>query len=147
MGHTYSDNLFHIVFGTKDRRSYSPEKMERLWAYMGGIAKQNDVSAITIGGSGDHVHLLLRVPTAISVAKAVQLIKSGSSKWFNQEYRGSLFAWQQGFASFSVSRSQCSRVTTYIAGQTEHHKTRDFRQEFAAFLVKHGIEFQSAHLL
>jgi len=39
--------------------------------------------ALEIGGVEDHVHLLLSLPSTLTIAKAMQLIKGGSSKWVN----------------------------------------------------------------
>lgn len=147
MGHTYSDNLVHVVFSTAERRRYAMEKMVRVREYMGGIARENGFCAVAAGGTEDHVHLLLQIPTTITTAKAVQLIKGGSSKWFNEECPGVGFAWQKGFSVFSVSRSQATRVVAYIAGQTEHHRKRSFEEEFKAMLKKHGIEFDERYVL
>ena len=58
----------------------TPGLRERLWPLMGGIARQNNMTAVEIGGVQDHVHMLLALPSTISIAKAVQLIKGGSSK-------------------------------------------------------------------
>jgi REP element-mobilizing transposase RayT len=54
--------------------------------YMGGIARENGILALAIGGAADHVHLLLSLPRTVSVAKAVQLLKSGSSKWLHENF-------------------------------------------------------------
>jgi putative transposase len=147
MGHTYSDNLVHVVFSTAERLKYGAEKMHRVREYMGGIARENGFSAVAVGGAEDHAHVLLQLPTTITTAKAAQLIKGGSSKWFNKEYPGSGFSWQQGFSVFSVSRSQLERVVAYIAGQAEHHRKRSFEEEFKALLKKHGIEFDERYVL
>lgn len=147
MGHTYSDNLVHVVFSTAERRRYSAEKMVRVREYMGGIARENGLSAVALGGIEDHVHVLLQMPTTITTARAVQLIKGGSSKWFNEEYPGSGFSWQEGFSVFSVSRSQVERVVAYIAGQVEHHRKRSFEEELKTMLKQHGIEFDERYVL
>ena len=99
------------------------------------------------GGSTDHVHLLVILPTTIDIAKAVRLLKSGSLKWFNEEYRNERFAWQSGFAVFTVSQSNVAAVIRYIEGQEEHHKKRDFAAEFISFLQKNGIEYDPRYVL
>lgn len=91
--------------------------MQQLHRYMVGIAKNNDFALLLVGGVADHVHLVVALPTSLAVAKAVQLLKGGSSKWFNEEYRGSGFAWQQGFGAFTVSQSQFNAVADYIRNQ------------------------------
>ena len=56
------------------------ELEDRLFPYIGGIARENHMKALAIGGMPDHIHTLLSLPATMSFAKAVQLIKGGSSK-------------------------------------------------------------------
>ncbi len=56
------------------------------------------------------------------------------------------FAWQQGYGAFSVSASNLPAVTSYIDNQAEHHKTRDFRNEFLAMLRRHRVAFDSKYV-
>jgi hypothetical protein len=75
----------------------------------------------------------------LSLSEAVLLIKSNSSKWLNEQ--GHCFAWQKGYAAFSVSASLVSRVARYIDTQEAHHRRMTFDAEFMALLKKHGVEF------
>ena len=108
MANTFSCLNIHCVFSTKERvLVLNPDIRERLWPYMGGIAKQNGMIPKCIGGVSDHVHLLVTLPTRFAVAKAVQLIKAGSSAWIHQTFPNLRnFAWQQGYGAFSVGISQ-----------------------------------------
>ena len=146
-GHSYSNCLFHIIFSTKERRSFPLEQMQHLHRYMVGIAKNNDFKIIVAGGITDHVHLLLTLTTIIPIAKAVQLLKGGSSKWFNEQHPTTKFAWQEGFAAFTVSRSQIDAIADYIRNQEQHHAKRDFAAEFIALLKKHGVEYDPRYVL
>ncbi len=145
--HTYSDCLFHVVFSTKERRSFPLEQMQHLHRYMVGIAKNNDFKVIVAGGITDHVRLLITLPTSIPIAKAVQALKGGSSKWFNELHPQHGFAWQEGFAAFTVSRSQINMIANYIRNQEQHHLERDFAAEFLALLRKHGIDYDARYVL
>lgn len=131
--------FIHVVFSTKKRRNTIHERFRsELWRYMGGIARENKVQAVTIGGMGDHVHLLLAIPSTITIARAIQLIKTGSTRWVRErEYR--LFEWQEGFAAFSVSLSNVEKVKEYIRDQEKHHRKMTFADEWNALLKKHGI--------
>jgi REP element-mobilizing transposase RayT len=106
---------------------------------MGGIARNNGMRALAVGGTDDHVHLLLSLSAVMPIAKAVQLIKSGSSKWVRDGGQR-MFAWQENYSAFSVSASQTRRVVAYIDSQQEHHRKHTFDAELAALLAKHGIE-------
>ena len=93
---SYVSSYFHCVFSTKERRRLiTPELRDRLWPFLGGIARQNKMKAIEIGGTNDHVHLLISLPAALPVSKAMQLIKGGSSKWIHETFPDQRrFAWQ-----------------------------------------------------
>lgn len=140
MPHTYSQNVIHVVFSTKERRkTISKEFQPRMWSYVAGICKSEGIFAHAIGGAEDHIHLLIQVPASLSLAKAVNTIKSNSSRWANEE--GHKFTWQQGYAAFSVSASLVPRVVRYIQTQEAHHKKMSFEEELLALLKKHGVEF------
>jgi REP element-mobilizing transposase RayT len=114
---------------------------ERLHAYLGGIARENGIPMLAVGGAADHVHLLISLPRTISLAKAVQLLKSGSSKWIHENFLGSRsFAWQEGYGAFSIGVSQKATTVRYIKGQAERHKRISFADELKKFLAAHGID-------
>ena len=139
---------YHIVFSTKLRERWlADEVAERVWAYLGGIARENKMTALQVGGIEDHVHILLGAPPSIAPSKAAQLIKGGSSKWIHDTFpklRG--FAWQDGFGAFTVSKSNVSEVIRYVQDQREHHRTRSFQEEFLMLLQRHGIEYDERYL-
>jgi putative transposase len=86
------------------------------------------------------VHVLLSLSRTVAVAKAVQLLKAGSSKWLKKSCQGlGGFAWQDGYAAFSVSISERDKVVDYILHQAEHHKRMSFAEEFSKLLHAHEI--------
>jgi len=130
MRHTCIWIYVHVVFSTKNRRAWiTSDIRERLWAYMGGVARKNGVRALKIGGVADHVHLLLLLPSLVSIGDAVREIKAGSSKWFHEDHHR-LFSWQEGFGAFSVSASNVSEVMRYIENQEQHHRKMSFADEW-----------------
>ena len=142
MPHSYVSTLIHCVFSTKERRKIIvPDLQARLYPFIGGIARENNMKALAVGGIEDHVHLLLSLPSMMPVAKAIQLVKGGSSKWIHETFATHKdFAWQEGYGAFSVSISHVKDTVAYIKAQEEHHHRRSFEDEFRSFLVKHGIE-------
>ena len=142
MAHTYSSNFIHCVFSTKNRRSLIPEaRNTELFAYLGGVARDEGFSLIAAGGTANHVHLLFSLLATSSVAHSVQKLKGSSSRWM-----GSGFSWQEGYGAFSVSPSQVSVVKRYIDTQEEHHKKRSFEEEFVALLQNCGIEYDERYV-
>jgi REP element-mobilizing transposase RayT len=147
MPHTYCCALFHCVFSTKERRKVIPAAIqERLWAYMGGIARKRGMKALAVEGMQDHVHILLSLPSSAAIAEAMREIKSESSRWMREEGGSPRFAWQEGFAAFSVGWTQIDATVAYIARQPEHHKRRDFQAEFLAFLKKHEVDYDPRYV-
>jgi putative transposase len=109
--------------------------------------RKNGMTPIIVGGTEDHVHILLSLPATMPVAKAMQLIKGGSSKWIHEEFPDQrLFAWQEKYGASSVSVSQLETITNYIKNQKEHHRRRSFQEEFLMLLKKHRIEFDERYL-
>ena len=145
---SYVSSYFHCVFSTKERRRLiTPALQERLWPFLGGIARQNHMKALVIGGVEDHVHSLLSLPATMPIAKAMQLVKGGSSKWIHETFpEQRLFAWQEKYGAFSVSVSQLDTVIHYIENQREHRRTKTFQEEFLELLKKHRIEYDERYL-
>ena len=148
MSHSYTSSLFHCTFSTKGRRrQITADLQDRLWPFMGGIARQNGMTAMAIGGVEDHAHLLLALPATLAVAKAIQLVKGASSKWVHETFpQHRAFAWQEGYGAFSIGVSQVDRTVAYIQSQAAHHRRRSFQEEFLAFLKKNRIPYDERYL-
>ena len=143
MPHSFASLLVHAVFSTKDREPIlTPALRARLFPYMGGIVRGKRGTALTVDGPNDHVHLLLHLPTAVSVAELLNAVKTNSSRWVHEhflEHGG--FAWQAGYGAFTVSHSKADAVSRYIDAQEEHHRRVSFQDEFLELLKKHGIAY------
>ena len=126
--HSFVNCLMHCVWATKERRPLiKPDLQQRLWPYLGGIARENKMKALVIGGVEDHVHILVSIPATLSIAKSIQLLKGNSSKWINDTFKAHEdFEWQEGYGAFSYSHSQLDNVIAYIMNQKEHHKSDRF---------------------
>src|ERR1700719_2474597 len=138
--HSFSSSLHHCIFATKGREVLlTPQVRERVGTYLGGVARENGMKALAVGGVADHVHMLVSLPATISVAKAMQLLKGNSSKWIHQTFSGMRsFEWQEGYGAFSIGVSAIDATKAYIRNQAEHHRRRTFREEFETILRKHG---------
>jgi REP element-mobilizing transposase RayT len=137
MGHSYSNFLIRIVFSTKNRAKIIPrDRQGDLWRYMTGIAKNVKVNVLAIGGMPDHIHTLIALPGTIGHSTVIQKMKGNSSKRM-----GPKFEWQEGFGAFSVSDSRREDVLAYIHNQEEHHRKRNFEEEFIALLTAHNVDY------
>jgi putative transposase len=146
--HSFVSCLLHVVFSTKERRRIiTPVLQAQLWPYLGGIARNNKMKALKIGGVEDHVHILMSLPATLDIAKAVQLLKGSSSKWVHETFPDQqAFEWQAGYGAFSIGISGMADTLTYIENQAEHHKRISFQEELASILKKHGVEFEPGML-
>jgi putative transposase len=142
MPHKYPNILVHFVFNTKGRADLIPnELLPRLWRYFAGIGRNHGIPVLAAGGTSNHSHLLIVLPSDIAPAKAVQVLKANSSRWIRQH--GIAFAWQEGYGAFSVSSSNKIAVVDYIEHQAEHHRSRSYDSEFEAMVRKSGMRFDS----
>ena len=143
MSHTHAWVLVHCVFSTKERANLIPDPIE-MCQYLTGVARAKNIALLAAGGTTNHIHLLIHVPPAIRLAKAIQELKGNSSRWLHE--RGVRFEWQEGYGAFSVSQSQKQTVANYIAHQAEHHRKWSFEQEFMTLLHKSGASFDSRYV-
>lgn len=146
MPSTYTKLLYHIVFSTKGRCALITDAMEpKLYSYIGGIIRAENGVLLCAGGMPDHVHLLIRYRTDATLADLLRTIKSRSTKWIQDEFTTD-FAWQEGYAAFTVSESAAPTVKAYIGNQKDHHKKRDFKEELLELLRLHEIDFEEKYV-
>ncbi|MBC7822217.1 MAG: IS200/IS605 family transposase [Planctomycetaceae bacterium] len=146
--HSFVSCLMHVVFSTKERQPWiKPEIQDRLWPYLGGIARENKMKALKVGGVEDHVHILLSLPSTLAIAKAVQLLKGNSSKWIHETFpKLKTFEWQEGYGAFSIGVSGVEDTIKYIDNQAKHHRKKSFKDELKAFLKKHELQYEERML-
>jgi REP element-mobilizing transposase RayT len=145
---SYISNYVHFVWSTKDRRSLIREHwQDRLYSFLGGILRNKKSRLICAGGLPDHVHILASMPATVSLSAVANTLKANSSRWVHEHINDADdFSWQEGYGAFSVSKSAEARVVEYIRGQKEHHRKRDFKEEFVALLKKHKIDYDEKYL-
>lgn len=143
---SYTNLLYHIVYGTKDRIPLiTSELRPRLHEYLGGLAKGLHGTPLEINGTNDHVHVLARIKPVISISEFMSKFKSSSSGWARRQ-TGGRFKWQLKYGAFTVSQSQVERVRRYISNQEAHHRKISFEDEFKALLESHGVDFVEEYL-
>jgi REP element-mobilizing transposase RayT len=141
MPHTFASLLVHVVFSTKNRAPDLPAELTgRVFPHMGGIVKELKGTALIVNGPADHVHLLLSMPAAISVADLLRVLKTNSCRWVHEQFPARKhFGWQAGYGAFTASGSQLEDVKSYIASQQTHHQRVTFQEEFLALLRRRGL--------
>jgi REP-associated tyrosine transposase len=149
MAQSLSNVLVHIVFSTKERRSFLGDASHRaaVHGYLGAISVRLDCPVVRVGGVDDHVHILACQARTISVAEWVKELKRASSQWAKtQDAALRSFQWQAGYGAFSVSQLLSRRVTQYIERQEEHHRRFDFQTEFRKLLDAHGVTYDERYV-
>ena len=144
---TYLSLHYHLVFGTKDRLPLIEAAWRlRLHEYLGGTIRGLGGFSQEVGGVADHVHLLVGLKATHCLADVMRELKKASSAWVHDELGSLGFAWQEGYAAFTVSATAREAVSSYIAKQEEHHRVRSFREEVVEMLEKAGITYDAKFL-
>lgn len=148
MAHTYSNILIHALFSTKNRYLWlRAESRSELFPYLGGTVNKLGGQSIIVNGVEDHVHMLFMQAPKVATANMMEKVKASSSGWLKRRWPElGKFAWQAGYAAFSVSKSNGEEVKRYIAAQEQHHSKMTFQEEVVAFLKKHGIDYDPRYV-
>lgn len=147
MPSTYVSLHYHIVFSTKRReRLIDAAWRNRLWEYLGGTIKGLEGVPQGIGGTVDHVHLLVGLKSTHCLADVMRELKKSASAWVHAELGIRDFAWQEGYGAFTVGPGARGRVRQYIANQAAHHRELTFREELVALLERAGVEYEERWL-
>ena len=138
----------HIIFSTKNRKDILRSDIEdELYKYIAGIMKNLNCTAIIIGGTTNHLHILNIFSRTISISEMVGTIKKESSKWIKTRGKKyNKFHWQNGYGVFSIAHSQVEAVKKYIENQKEHHKKMTFQEEYRKFLHKYNVEYDEKYV-
>ena len=135
MSQSLANLVVHLVFSTKERRPWiRDQERTSLHAYIIGILKGHNSPVIEINSVSEHIHILFAQSKNHAPAKLVEQVKSASSAWLKRQdpsYHG--FAWQGGYAEFSVSPRHIPVVRAYIRRQQAHHKNEPFQVELRRF--------------
>lgn len=149
MSQSLTQLYVHLVFSTKHRRPFLDDAAfrERAHGYLVGICDGQSSPSLAVGGTEDHVHLLVRLAKTLDVASFVRELKRDSTKWIKAENpRLAEFHWQEGYGAFSVSPSHSEALRDCIAGQVEHHRRESFQDEFRRICKKYGIAIEERYV-
>ncbi len=135
--------LIHIVFSTKDRRPLITDTIRpELHAFLATILSNSENICVRIGGVADHVHIAMFLARTATIARVVEKLKIASTKWIKAKGpEFARFAWQRGYAAFSVGLGDRKALVTYIDDQATHHQRRDFQAEMRAMFTQYGVAF------
>ena len=144
MASTYCSLPVHVVFSTKDRQSLiDAEWRDDLFQYLGGTARNLDATIFGVGGTADHVHMLIGLKTTHSMADLMREIKKASSIWAIAKRRD--FSWQTGYGAFGIRASDIPTTLNYINRQEEHHRTVSAADELRMLLAEFEVEYKEEY--
>lgn len=147
MSSTHLSLHYHLIYSTKNRHPFIEESWRgRLHAFMGGAVRNLGGTPEAVGGTDDHVHLLVGLRANHTLAYALRDIKSASSHWVHNTVGVRGFAWQDGYGAFTVSVSLIEKVKSYIEHQEAHHRKKTFQEEYVEFLKQSGVEYDERYL-
>ena len=146
MSQALSKIYTHLVFSTKNRTKTIPNQyMAEIHAYVAGILNELQCTAICVGGTDDHIHILYLQNRTMALSDVVRIVKTNSSKWINEK-KLHTFRWQDGYGAFSISNSHVDAVINYIQNQEEHHKKVSFQDELRKICQQCGVEFDERYV-
>jgi len=124
--------FLHLVWATWDRQPLiTPDIERRLYRNIESEAQKQGCVVLALNGTADHVHLLVIIPTTITIANLLKQLKGVSSHFVNETLRPpTQFKWQGSYGAFTVSRWDVEKIKGYIKRQKEHHQTGDLETEF-----------------
>ena len=143
MAHTYNLNYIHVVFSTKRRMPLMPQP-EKVWSTLSEVAQMSKIKLLAVGGTANHVHLLVVVPSSRAVSEIIRELNCNSSLRIRKWNR--LFSWQDGYGNMSVSPSAVPAVRRYIERQPEHHARQSFEEEYTSILERAGVRYDPEYV-
>lgn len=148
MSQSLVQNIHHTIFSTKNRHGWIEDYWANdLYRYVAGILKRLGCKILLAGGTSDHIHILSSIGKTLTVPEFVRAVKSSSTSWIRRSIPGKKsFAWQKGYASFSVDKSRIPDLKKYIQNQNEHHRHRNFKDELKELLDSHNMKYDERYL-
>jgi len=142
--HSYSRCWIHLIWGTLNREKIlHQEARVRVSKFLADYSASKDIYMKINYVNADHVHVLIDLPTHLSIEEVAKLLKGSSSHWINKNrVIAQRFSWGRGYGAFSVSQSMVSTLSKYIAGQEEHHRQKSFVEEYEGFIKAYGLQIK-----
>lgn len=141
--HSYSKVWIHLIWSTLNKEKIINKiSAARISEFITEYCKSKSIYLKIIYVNADHVHVLIDLPTDMTIEELAKLLKGAASHWINRErIINAKFNWARGYGVFSVSQSNLDKVINYIKTQKEHHKTKSFTEEYKEFIEKYGMKF------
>ena len=128
----YTQLYLHMIWATWDRLPLVTTDIEnRVYAAIATKCRSLKCEPLAINGIEDHVHLLVRIHTTVSVAQLAKELKGSSSHLVTHEIKpGEFFKWQGAYRAFTIRKSDVPKVKAYIQNQKHHHAEANLKPEW-----------------
>ncbi len=125
MHQTRAAVFVHVTWATWDRLPLLTDEVElRVYRAIGAKCADLGARLVALGGTDDHVHLLVCLPTSLGLSELMKQIKGMTAHLVTHDIApGEFFKWQGGYGAFSVSPRHLRKVSDYIINQRHHHAT------------------------
>jgi len=134
----YAEIYLHLTWHTLNDEPFINTEVEaKLHDFIKGKCAELDVHPIGIGGTTDHVHLLVTVPPTVLVSELVGRIKGSSTHYVNQRLRPRpRFGWQKGYGCVSFAKRNLAPLRRYVRDQKEHHAKGTMREALERYVPR-----------
>jgi REP element-mobilizing transposase RayT len=124
VAHCETQIIAHIVWATSGRQPLlTPSVAEAVELCVHSEARKLGCQVLAVGGTVDHVHVLVKLPPTLSLAKLVNQMKGVSSALARRVLgKDCFFGWQSGYGAFTVCPPCAARVARYVNQQAAHHQ-------------------------
>lgn len=142
--HSYNKIWIHFIWETLDKQKTLPKPVRlQISEFLFKYSKEKSIFMKVNFVNADHVHVLLDLPTNLTIEDCIRLLKGSSSYYINKnKLMNAKFSWGRGYGAFSVSASQLIKVVSYIKNQEEHHRVKSFSEEYKLFVEKYGLKWK-----
>ncbi len=131
MPNSHTEVYIHFVWATQNRQPIiTIEYEEHLYSFIRSRCQKMQAHFVAIGGMPDHIHLLIRMPSSLSISNVVKDIKGSSSHFITHSLGQTEFQWQGAYGAFSVDRDRVYVVSNYIMNQKEHHAAHTIQEQW-----------------
>lgn len=140
---SYTKLLYHIIFRTKyGEPSIEIENEEHLYRYILHFIRGKKAVLYRVNGMPDHIHLLVELPSTISVADFVRELKNATHQFIDSHkyYFPRFYAWSVGYCALTYSNNEKQKIIHYIKNQKVHHQNLNFENEIKQLLIEQHIE-------
>ncbi len=120
----YSEINLHITWHVKENRPVLQDEVEiQLHRFLQGKAMEAPgVYFHEVGGTDDHVHLVVSVPPTLQPAEWIGVLKGSSSHFINHQIvNRKVLSWQEGYGVVSFGTKDLPWVLEYVRNQRAHH--------------------------